>query len=352
MSTSRRSRATVSVAVALLASSVAACGATQSSSGRAAATAGTSAASPGTYASTSFVVPFDVTPPSWLAAQPQIEQSRFVTWEGTGQPAVRVMAPADLYRPGETTTSDVPSDYVSYLLGQAKNGGHFADQTTETVAGQPATVVTATTDTSLDGSLGCPTPSTAASDCFGLQPDLALRIAVLKVHDEVLLIWLRMDGKTLPTQGKEQVKRFEDMLATLRLSDRDPSPVTASASPAPATSPLDGNYRMSVSWPKVKTADARCVGGPEGTTRLGVYDLSLHHGHVGLTVRIGGPRAPAEDAFSGTFRATDHQFVFGDTAVPLTADYTVDGRALTLSNLQGGQCGDRAIWTTKPWIRQ
>ena len=339
-----------SVVVALLASSVAACGAAPSSPGRASEAAGTSAASPKTYASTSFVVPFDVTPPSWLAAQPQIEQSRFVTWEAADQPAVRVLAPANLYRPGDTVTSDVPADYVRYLLGQTKNGGHFADQTTETISGQPATVITATTDTSLDGSLGCPTASTAASDCFGLQPDLALRIAVVKVHDQALLIWLRMDEKTVPTQGKAQIKRFEDMLATLRLSDRDPT--TASASPAPASSAVDGDYRMSVSWPKVTTADARCVGGPEGSTRLAVYDLSLDQGHLGLTVRLGGPRAPAEPAFSGTFQVTDHQVVFGDSVAPLTADYTVDGRALTLSNLKGGECGDRAIWTTRPWIRR
>ena len=298
------------------------------------------------------MVPFDVAPPGWLDKQPQIEHANFVTWEAPDLPAVRFLAPVNVYRPGDTTATDVPSDYVDYLRGQARNGGHFADQVEEEIDGRPATLVTATTDRALDGSMGCPTATTSAAECFGLQPDLVLRIAAVNVHDQTLLIWLRMDKNTDRTQSKARISAFEDMLATVRFSDREPAPETASATPTPGTSPIDGDYQMSISWPKIKTADGRCVGGAEGKSNRSVYDLTLDHGQVQLAVRIGGPSAPLEPAFSGSFQIDHKKFLFGDTATPLTTDYSFDGKSLTLTNLQGGQCGDRAIWTTKPWMRQ
>jgi hypothetical protein len=221
------------------------------------------------------------------------------------------------------------------------------------VGGQAATLLTATTDRALDGSLGCPTRKTSAPDCFGLQPDLALRIAVVKVHDQTLLIWLREDEGADTAEIKERIEAFEEMLATLRFSDRSPvraSPSGESASTAPAPSAIDGDYRMSVSWPKVKTADGRCVGGPEGTSRRAVYDLSLDRGELQLSVRIGGVSAPSEPADAGSFRTIGTQFEFTDAG--MSAAYSFDGQRLTLTDLQGGECGDRAIWTTKPWVRQ
>jgi hypothetical protein len=49
-----------------------------------------------------------------------------------------------------------------------------------------------------------------------------------------------------------------------------------------------------------------------------------------------------------SYRIINHQIAFGG----YTADFTFDGQTLTLSNMQGGQCGDVAIWTTKPWMRR
>ena len=297
-------------------------------------------------------MPFDVAPPSWLDAQPQIEQANFVTWEAPDLPAVRFLAPVNVYRPGDTTATEVPSDYVGYLLGQARNGGHFADQVEEDIDGRPATLATATTDRALDGSMGCPTATTSAAECFGLQPDLVLRIAAVNVHDQTLLIWLRMDKNTDRAQSKARIRAFEDMLATVRFSDREPAPETASASPTPDTSPIDGNYQMSISWPRTKTADARCVGGLEGTADRSVYELSLDRGLVQLSVRIGGPSAPLEPAFSGTFRVHDKQLDMEDEGVPVPFAFSYDGHELTLTALKELECGGRAIWTTKPWIRQ
>lgn len=48
-----------------------------------------------------------------------------------------------------------------------------------------------------------------------------------------------------------------------------------------------------------------------------------------------------------TYTVSDQQLTFGG----LTADFTLEAKALTLSNMQGGECGDVAIWTTKPWSR-
>jgi len=117
---------------------------------------------------------------------------------------------------------------------------------------------------------------------------------------------------------------------------------------------VDGTYVMTISWPKTKSTNpaARCVGGPEGSSPLAVYELTLKNGTVQLAVRIGGLKAPLEPAYSGSFRVERNQFIFGDGGNPLTAKFTVNADALTLKDLQGGQCGDIAIWTTKPWTRR
>lgn len=309
-----------------------------------------------TYASTSFVIPFDVTPPPWLTGRPHIEQPNFVTWEAPDLPAVRFLVPVNLYRPGETTPTDVPGDYLSYLRQQESHGAHLRDQRTITVGGQPATLVTATTDAALDGSLGCPTPATTAPRCFGLQPELSLRLAVATVHGRTLLVWLRMPATATAAETQSRRRAFESMLMGMRFSDRSVATAQASSSSPDSRSggsAVDGTYVMTISWPKVKatSADARCVGGAEGSSALTVYELSLTNGAVSLSVRVGGPKAALEPAFDGLFRVEQNQFIFGDGADPLSATFQVTDRGLTLSHLRGGFCGDRAIWTTKPWTR-
>ena len=153
----------------------------------------TPASTPATsYASKLFVVPFDATPPAWLSTKPSVELPNFVTWETKDATrAVRFLVPVTLYRPGSTATSAVPKDYLAYLLGQAKQGGRFTDLAKTRVGGRPATILTASTSKQLEGSLGCPKAGMEAGDCYGLQPDLVLRIAVVEVGDQTLLAWLR-----------------------------------------------------------------------------------------------------------------------------------------------------------------
>ena len=127
--------------------------------------------------------------------------------------AVRVLAPVNVYPPGGTGTSPPPQDYLAYLLSQTDHGAQFTDVTTTTVGGHPATILTATTKNSLDGSLGCQEEGMAAADCFGLQPDVVLRIAVVDAGDQTILIWLR---NTVGVDEADQLEDFEQMLSTIR----------------------------------------------------------------------------------------------------------------------------------------
>lgn len=68
---------------------------------------------------------------------------------------------------------------------------HFTDQGSVAVDGQSVTVCTATSDKSLDGSIGCPKATMAVGDCFGFQPDLILRRVVVDVGDHPMVAWMR-----------------------------------------------------------------------------------------------------------------------------------------------------------------
>lgn len=294
------------------------------------------------YTSTSFEIPFDIAPPDWLDPSPTLEQATFVTWQQTGAPAVRILAPQSVYRPGDSKDTAVPQDYVAYLLAQTGAGAHFDGQRAVTIDGHPGTVLTATTTKSLDGSLGCPVKRMLAAACFGLQPEYTLRLAVTQVDGRTLLLWLRTPAGMSADEVSRYRASFEAMLAGLRFSTR---PVQSATSPSRTS--VDGSYRMTISWPKIKTADARCVGGDEGTSRKVIYDLTLDHGSMELWVQVGGAGAKRELGLAETYTVEGHQLRFGN----FTADFTADNRALTLTNLQGGECGDVAIFTTRPWTR-
>ena len=130
---------------------------------------------------------------------------------------------------------------------------------------------------------------------------------------------------------------------------------SSSAAPASPASPADGNYTMSISWPKEKLTStvARCVVGRAGAAPLTVYELTLANGTVHLRVRVGGPRAPLEDALTGTYRVEKDRIIVGGTAGDLfSATFRATNRDLTLSDMKGGDCEARAIGTTKPWARR
>ena len=186
------------------------------------------------YSSTTFAVPFEVTLPEWVVPEPTAEEPNFVTWEGSDMDrAIRFLAPINLYPPAAMTTgtpSPLPDDYLSYLFSLTDYGATFDDVVETTIDGLPTTVVTATTDRSLDGSLGCQAEGLTAPDCYGVQPDLTLRLAVVEIGDQPLLIWVRDIGGV-----DAEYDTFDEMLASLHFRPTTQTP-TQSASTAPSDS--------------------------------------------------------------------------------------------------------------------
>jgi hypothetical protein len=184
-------------------------------SGDASATAQASPSGAAAYVSDGFVLPLGLTPPSWANEQPDAAEPNFITWVASDMDlALRVMVPVSVYRPGQRKTSEVPADYLAYLDTLTDSGVTLADRSTTTVAGQPATLVTITTDVSVDGALGCPSAGTPAGECYGAQPDLALRFAVIDVDGTPLLVWLRtVEG----SESSAAIAEFEDTLQSIEL---------------------------------------------------------------------------------------------------------------------------------------
>lgn len=169
------------------------------------------------YTSQSFRPALEVTVPEWLPVQPAADQPHFLTWLGEGamiDRGIRFLVPVTVYEPGSETATPAPDDYLAHLHGQTQHGASLADETTVTVDGRLATIVTATATASLDGSLGCPATDVAATDCFGLQPYLTLRVAVIDVDGVTVVAWARVSEDS--ADAAEVYADFEQMLASLR----------------------------------------------------------------------------------------------------------------------------------------
>ena len=138
--------------------------------------------------------------------------------DGSQYNKVRLLVPAKVYPPNTDLAIKPPKHYEQFLRAQTADGANFSDITKLTVDGRPATLMTATTRHGLNGSIGCPDLAADQGEgCFGLQPDLALRIAVLDVGRVPVLGWARTSARPRPPP----VRR-------LRQHDQvDPLPLTA-----------------------------------------------------------------------------------------------------------------------------
>jgi hypothetical protein len=172
-----------------------------------------------TYASKAFVMPLAVTVDASLVSPPNPDSRNLLSWDAADGSSnkVRFLVPVNLYRPGSPAPEAPPKDYLTYLQGLTSQGAKLSDVTNVTVDGHPATLmsVTAATGQGTDGSLGCSTVGAdkAAEGCFGVQPDLILRIAVIPVGDSTLLAWARTN-KTFPDPAF--LAMFEGMLKSVR----------------------------------------------------------------------------------------------------------------------------------------
>jgi len=167
------------------------------------------------YTTAKFAIPLTVAVGAALMATPTDDTPGLLSWTATGNAnnRVRFLVPVEVYPPDATRPIPSPKDFLGYIKGLAGHGAVFRDMTTTTVDGVPATLLTAQATSSLDGSLGCPTIGADQGEgCFGLQPDLTLRIAIMDVGGKPLLAWARTDGQS---PDAAFIAAFEDMLATL-----------------------------------------------------------------------------------------------------------------------------------------
>lgn len=221
--THRRTVIVTLCGLALLA--VSGCGGSEDSTSTTASTAPAASAAGQTYSSKAFVVPLTVRVDAGLKSPPNPDSPNLLSWDAAASDAtnaVRFLVPVVVYPPGSSTPEAPPKDYLNYLQGQTKDTAEITEETKITVDGRPATLmnVTRTIDAShpgafFDGSLGCRERNAdrEGEGCFGPQPDLLLRLAVIDVGETTLLAWARMN-KNNPDPAFAAM--FEQMLTSVR----------------------------------------------------------------------------------------------------------------------------------------
>ncbi|GAA3595788.1 hypothetical protein GCM10022235_78890 [Kribbella ginsengisoli] len=152
-------------------------------------------ASARTYTSHAFSIPLIATLPDDLKVEADPDSATLLSWDSNlaENNKVRFVLPVNVYKPKQLKPAAPPQDYLTYLRGLTAQGVTLTDEVTTTVDGHNATVMTGDAAGPLDGVLGCPEANMPADDCFGLQPDLTLRIAVIDVSGKTLLAWARAE---------------------------------------------------------------------------------------------------------------------------------------------------------------
>jgi hypothetical protein len=305
-------------------------------------TTSTSAAGP-SYSTRFFAIPFDVELPSYLDPTPADDAENFVTWgSADGSVAARFLRPVAVYPPGSSESGQVPSDYVTYLLGQADDGARLEDREDTTVDGHEAVIVTGTTAAPLDGSLGCPRADVTADDCFGLQPDYSLRIAVVSTDSGLLLVWLRSaidDTAAVAAQHE----RLDQLLAGVQFADR----AVEAASSTEVDTEYDGVYRWTITKDDALAHGTPGDKSPAGLARFPqTFTATLEAGHFHMI------ESGSSDVEDGPFEASSGRLLLGDRANGLTTTVTRDpDGTLHLTPVPPIlDVGAVFVLTTKPWV--
>jgi hypothetical protein len=186
----------------------------------------------------------------------------------------------------------------------------------------------------------------AAPDCFGLQPDLVLRIAVVDVGDKALLIWLRNDRNSTADAMKKSLKSFERMLASIRFSERTAQ--TSSAPTGQAATPIDGVW--TASWTHDELVKSPLLIGKEeiNDENWGQHTLTFKNGLAIEAVKnphktLSGSFQYSPDGDTVTFqRANGEQFIMR---------WTLKGNHLTFTRDASLGVGPTP-YVIKPWTRQ
>jgi hypothetical protein len=296
------------------------------------------------YSTRFFDPPLNIDLPSFLDPIPSDEAAHFVSWGSPdGSVAVRVLRPVVVYPPGATTTSPVPTNYVPYLLGQAAHGGHLVDQSDIEVGGHEATVLTATTDEPIDGAIGCPDTGITADKCFGLQPEFALRIAIIATDQGPVLIWLRSNADAAADVAAAS-ERLDSFLGGVHFADRRVE--TASTVTA-----VDTEYDGTYIWTITKE-DALAYGTPSDKTP---ESLALYPNTFTATLKDGQftlRETSSGDEESDRYEASPGRLILDPTGSVLTAAVTrdPDGTLHLAAVPPILDAGGVFILTTKPWV--
>ena len=304
-----------------------------------------STAEAGAYSTSLFVERLDLAIPSWLDSAPAEETGHLVTFFSPDNTlAVRVLLPVVVYPPASTATTPLPQDYLGYLLTLADHGGQFTDRQDTTVDGRPTTILTGRTNASIDGSMGCPEVGISADDCFGLQPEFVIRVAVITTDAGPLLIWLRTNADDHRDTAAD-ARLLEGFLSGVHFADRRPGQATANS-----TTPLDGTY----TWTIAKD-DTLAHGLPPDQTPAGLtmypasFTMSLEDGRYELQIARANSII---ETVTGTFEATADHLTLRD--VDGVASFDVvrepDG-TLHLTMAPIGDLGAQFLLTTAPWTR-
>ncbi|KOV90972.1 hypothetical protein ADK65_36570 [Streptomyces sp. NRRL B-1140] len=175
------------------------------------------------YTSKAFAVPFTVSVPASLGTRPAQDTRTFLTWDRSESDKVRFLLPVVVYPPGKNEPVKPPGSYRAYLAllrGLTDYHAKWRDRVGTKVDGHPATLMTATTDWSLNGTLGCPeADGDAHDDCYGLQPEYTQRLAVIDIGARTPLVSWTTVNTDQQRDTAAEFARFEAMLRSVRFSD-------------------------------------------------------------------------------------------------------------------------------------
>jgi hypothetical protein len=174
------------------------------------------------YASTTLAVPLTITVDKSLKSPPEEDSRTMLTWDLATDPEkkIRFFVPVTVYPPGSSKPITTPSDYAGYIKGLVKAGAELTDIKTATIGGHPATELSATSvepagpDGYWDATIGCPAPGADRyKDCYGIQPDYLLHMAIVDVNGTTLVAWARVPAGT--SQGSF-FAMFDTMLTSVQ----------------------------------------------------------------------------------------------------------------------------------------
>lgn len=169
------------------------------------------------------------------------------------------------------------------------------------------------------------------------QSDLAeLRTAVQPVYEQ-----LDTDPAT-----KAYIHTILDLKANLDADPEAPTCPAPDAESASASAFPEGTYEMALTQ---QEAIDGCLG-VEVEYAETLFELTLDAGSLEQFEELGGRGGQRQAGFIGTYEVFRDRIELTDDQGTMTARWTFDGKNLTFTDLEGGECGDVTVWTTHPWV--